>query len=210
MAATFESINRTFACRVKGIDLERDISDDDRALILKAWVEAGVLVFPGLGKSNDALFRLSRCFGDLEIAPTKNLLSNENPYLLDLSYDPAKNSTLSDFYIELNGEPRTGYLGWHWDMSYTPGTVRGAVLRMLEAPDRGGETGFIDGAEAYDRLPHALKQKLEGLEVVYLAGMAPLTGSVMARGSWSRRVRRSVWHWKARKRMRTSHRQSTR
>ena len=173
MAVTVEPINGTFARRVKDLDLERDISEGDKSLILQAWVEAGVLVFPGLGKSNDALFRLSRCFGDLEIAPTKNLISDENPYLLDLSHDPAKSSTLSDFYVEWNGEPRTGYLGWHWDMSYTPGTVRGAVLRMLETPERGGETGFIDGVDAFDRMPNALKQRLEGLEVVYLAGMAP-------------------------------------
>lgn len=170
MAVNIEPVAGTFVRRVSNIDLEREISEQDKALIVQAWIEAGVLIFPGLGKSNEALFRLSNCFGELEIAPTKSLLAEENPYLLDLSYHPDKNSTISNFYIELRGEPRAGYLGWHWDMSYTPGTVRGAVLRMVETPERGGETGFIDAIGAYDRLPAALKQRLEGLEVVYISG----------------------------------------
>jgi len=169
MAVTIEPVKGTFVRRVTDIDLDKEISDEDRALILKAWIEAGVLIFPGLGKSNEALFKLSCCFGELEIAPTKSLLASDNPYLLDLSYNPDRNSTISDFYVELNGEQRAGYLGWHWDMSYTPGTVRGAVLRMVETPERGGETGFIDAVGAYERLPAALKQRLEGLEVVYLS-----------------------------------------
>ena len=35
---------------------------------------------------------------------------------------------------------------------------------MLERPERGGETGWIDTAAAYDALAPAMKQRIEGLE----------------------------------------------
>jgi hypothetical protein len=35
---------------------------------------------------------------------------------------------------------------------------------MIERPARGGETGWIDTAAAYDALPPAMKQRIEGLE----------------------------------------------
>src|SRR6218665_1248401 len=43
----------------------------------------------------------------------------------------------------------------------------GAVLRMEKPAQKLGKTGFIDAIEAYDRLSPELKERIDGLEVVY-------------------------------------------
>jgi alpha-ketoglutarate-dependent taurine dioxygenase len=72
-----------------------------------------------------------------------------------------------------NSEPdsffagRTSSVAWHSDVSYEaqpPGTT---FLIMLESPEVGGDTGFIDQVEAYKRLSPALKERLHGLKAVH-------------------------------------------
>lgn len=164
MSITFSPIAGSFALQAGGIDLEREIPVDVQEAIRDAWIRAGVLVFRGLGHSREAHLRLSRIFGVLEEAANRDLNANDNPHLLVLREDPAKGSKV---YVDYRGEERAGFIGWHWDQSFTPRIVRGAVLRMVDKPARGGETGFIDAAGAYDRLPDALKQRIDDLEVVY-------------------------------------------
>jgi len=62
---------------------------------------------------------------------------------------------------------RTSSVRWHSDVSYEaqpPGTT---FLVMLESPEVGGDTGFVDQVEAYRRLSPALKERLHGLKAVH-------------------------------------------
>lgn len=67
------------------------------------------------------------------------------------------------YYI--NGKLTTGYLFWHQDLVYTPTICKGSVLRMIQPPVEGGETGWIDTAKVYDALPQATKIRIEEMEV---------------------------------------------
>jgi taurine dioxygenase len=151
---------------LRGLDLSGELDAAATAAIRDAWIDAGVLLFRGLGTSADIHMRLSRVFGELEPAATASLNDPNNPYLMTLAYHPGKEGGYQQHYT-VAGQDRAGWLGWHWDQSFMPTIVRGAVLRMVEPAAKMGETGFIDAIAAYDRLSPEQKKRIEGLEVVY-------------------------------------------
>jgi taurine dioxygenase len=52
---------------------------------------------------------------------------------------------------------------WHADVTYKKAPPRGAVLRCELGPETGGDTLFSNMVMAYDNLPDAIKQRIEGL-----------------------------------------------
>jgi len=156
-----------FGAEILGIDLTRELDDEARKTILGAWIEHGILLFRGEDQDDAAQMRLSSLFGDMEPAATEDLNDPVNRFMLTLGYDPANPGAKPNPFYRVNGIDRAGWLGWHWDQSFMPTIVRGAVLRMTLPARTMGETGFIDAVQAYDRLPEALKSKIGDLEVVY-------------------------------------------
>jgi alpha-ketoglutarate-dependent taurine dioxygenase len=62
---------------------------------------------------------------------------------------------------------RNSSVGWHSDVTYEaqpPGTT---FLYILDTPEVGGDTAFVNHAEAYNRLSPALKERLHGLKAVH-------------------------------------------
>jgi taurine dioxygenase len=158
-----------FGAEVIGLDL-----DDETALdattsqaLLDAWVEHGILLFRNALHSEEAHLRLSRVFGDPQPAAVSRINDAKNPYLMTLDQRPGDVSKETFTLFEIDGQQRTGWLGWHWDQSFTAEIVRGALLRMITPATIDGRTGFIDAAAAYARLSPAMQQRIEGLEVVY-------------------------------------------
>lgn len=156
-----------FGAEIIGLDLEQPIDDDTAAALRAVWVDAGILLFRGAATSVDAHLRLSRLFGELRPSATAKMNLADNPYLMGLRIKPGDKSSDTYAAYEVDGQVRTGWLGWHWDQSFTAEIVRGGVLRMIEPPRLDGRTGFIDAIAAWERCPKALQEKIDGLEVVY-------------------------------------------
>ena len=152
---------------VIGVDLTRDLGEEVRQEILQAWIRHGVLLFRGTEVTDEIHMRLSSIFGEMEPAATAALNATDNPYLMDLRHDPDNEDPRFNQHYNVDGHDRAGYIGWHWDQAFMPTIVRGAVLRMIVPARAAGETGFVDGIGAYERLPADLKRRIEGLEVVY-------------------------------------------
>lgn len=150
-----------------GVDLTRELDAETQSAIRKAWIEAGVILFRGAGISDEVQMRLSEVFGAMEPAATADMNRPDNPYLMTIAYDPEDRSPRFAQHYNVGGIDRAGWLGWHWDQSFMPTIVRGAVFCMKEVSPEMGETGFIDAIAAYDRLSDAMKARIEGLEVVY-------------------------------------------
>ena len=167
MTLTTRPLSPHLGLEVIGADLTRPIDDATREAILAAWIEAGVLLFRGAGESDEVQMRLSSVFGEMEPAATADMNRPDNPYLMTLAYDPADTRPRFAQHYMVDGVTRAGWLGWHWDQAFMPTIVRGAVLCMKEPSPKMGETGFIDAVAAYERLPQAMKARIEGLEVVY-------------------------------------------
>ncbi|KAL3484248.1 hypothetical protein BJX62DRAFT_248579 [Aspergillus germanicus] len=62
---------------------------------------------------------------------------------------------------------RNSTVGWHSDVTYEqqpPGTT---FLYILDTPEVGGDTAFVNQVEAYNRLSPAIKERLHGLKAVH-------------------------------------------
>ncbi|KAJ5382999.1 Taurine catabolism dioxygenase TauD/TfdA [Penicillium concentricum] len=80
---------------------------------------------------------------------------------------------------------RNSSVAWHSDITYEeqpPGTT---FLYILDTPEVGGDTAFVDHVEAYNRLSPALKERLHGLKAVH-SGVEQVEFSVR-RGGIARR-----------------------
>lgn len=160
-------LSPSFGAEIRGIDLTREPSIEEAQFIRDTWINAGVLLIRNAAHDDAAQMRFSQLFGEMEPGAVKFLNNSDNPYLMTLKNDPeAKSERFNTNYV-VGGIERAGWLGWHWDQSFMPTIVRGAVLRMVHVPGEMGRTGFIDAIAAYERLPDAMKQRIEGLEVVY-------------------------------------------
>lgn len=166
-ALTVRPLTPHFGAEIIGVDLLRPIEKSVAEAIRATWIEAGLLLFRGDGHDDDAQMRLSRLFGEMEPAATADMNDPNNQFMMTLAYDPDDKSPSFQQHYNVGGVDRAGWLGWHWDQAFMPTIVRGAVLRMVEPASAMGETGFIDAIDAYARLPDGLKEKIEGLDVVY-------------------------------------------
>ena len=167
LTPSFTRLSPHLGVEAHDFDLSRDLDPATTDASLDAWIDAGVVLFRGAGTSDEVQMRLSEVFGEMEPAATADMNRPDNPYLMTLSYDPADKSPRFAQHYNLGGIDRAGWLGWHWDQSFMPTIVRGAVFCMKEPSAEMGETGFIDAIAAYDRLSDEMKKRIEGLEVVY-------------------------------------------
>jgi len=154
------------AIRLAADDLERP---GMHAALQAAFVQYGVLLFPGLGTSPEIHVAVTRCFGDLEVHPVNTNQVPGFPEIVDMSYaPPARPGELSYHAVyEIEGRALAGWLPWHFDLSYRTAINRGSMLRALEVPPEGGRTGFLDRIRLYELLPDDLKQAIERRRVIY-------------------------------------------
>ena len=145
---------------ITGLDLSRAVDAETAEALNAAWLESAILVFPGAGTSMEAHLRLSRAFGELEVHPIPSIRLEGHDEIIEL----ANKGGTEQMVYRFDGERIAGRIPWHTDMIYTPTPNRGALLRMVETPVAGGQTGWIDTALAYDALPAETKSRIEGLE----------------------------------------------
>ncbi|MCA9501563.1 MAG: TauD/TfdA family dioxygenase [Spirochaetaceae bacterium] len=145
---------------VIGLDLDRPIDAATARALNEVWLDAGIVLFRGLGTSNERHVRLSRCFGELEVHPVPAIRLEGHPEIIRL----ANKGRTEQMTYRFEGREVVGRIPWHTDLIYTPATNRGAILRMVEKPAAGGETGWVDTALAYEALPDSTKARIEGVE----------------------------------------------
>ena len=141
-----------------GVDLSR-LGDAEFRRIHQAWLDHdGVVRLAGQFVPVEAMLEFAARFGELDRAPistTGDLYRPDLPHLTVISN------------IVENGRPLGG-LGsyeskWHTDMSYNEVPPKASVLHAVELPSRGGDTGYCNMYQAYEALPEALKERIEGL-----------------------------------------------
>src|SRR5690606_13887416 len=109
-----------------------------RAALYDAWLEHGILLFRNVATIEQHL-AISGCFGELEIHPVPEVRSAEHPYLVELGARSNGVGRPPTVYV-FDGETRINRIAWHRDTAYAPDICKGAMLWMLEVPEREGET----------------------------------------------------------------------
>ena len=158
---------------VIGLDLSQPLADADFARIHRAHLDHHVLVFRAQRITPEQQIAFSRRFGPLQIHVLHQFLLRDHPEILIVSN------------IVEDGQPiGLGDAGhyWHSDLSYKERPSLGSMLLAQELPAEGGDTLFADMHLAWDSLPVALQQRVEGLraEHSYLAKYEELR----ARSPW--------------------------
>ena len=145
---------------IRGLDLSQPIGATARGALVEAWLEHAILLFRGIGTSTNRHLDLSRVFGELEVHPIETIRLPGSEEIIHLTHKGDETQSLHYF----DGKPVVGRIPWHTDMIYTTTPNRGALLRMVEKPATGGQTGWIDMAAAFDALPGPLLRQIEGVE----------------------------------------------
>jgi taurine dioxygenase len=131
---------------ILGADLRRPLTDDEVAELRHAFDEHHLLVFRGEVVSGEEQVRLCRHFGPIapELAGEFGYVSNRNP----------------------EGVLREGALPFHSDFAFTHEPVHALSLHALEVPSIGAPTIYADTACVLDRMPAALRGRIERLSIV--------------------------------------------
>lgn len=141
-----------------GLDLRLPLNDQDFASIHRAHLDHHVVVFRDQRISPQQQIDFSRRFGVLQIHVLKQFLLAGHPEILIVSN------------IVENGQPvGLGDAGkyWHSDLSYKELPSLGSMLHAQELPSEGGDTLFADMHRAWDTLPSALREAVEGRQAVH-------------------------------------------
>ena len=158
-------LDQSFGAMVSGLRCEQLQDEEIRSALIDLWIDKGVILFRG-DTSPQMHVELSRCFGELEPHPFPESTEADNPELVKIKYYPEDGT-----YYDIGGEVRGGWLPWHSDLIYTDHINRGGILRPVQLPQDLGLTGFIDQIAAWERLPQSLRDRIEGLHVVYVVDM---------------------------------------
>ena len=143
---------------IRGVDLSRPLDEATFATIDAAYNRHGVIFFRDQRVTPPQQVDFTRRFGEIEF----NIFAERwsvpgSPEIVVVSNITADAQPIG---IKRAGE------NWHSDMCYTARPPRGTMLYALEIPDLFGltlgDTEFASTAAAWDGLPDALRQRIDG------------------------------------------------
>lgn len=140
----------TIGAEVHGVDLAAPLDDALFAELDRALLEWKVLFFRDQAIDGERHRAFARQWGELEMHPF--LPQGEVPEVVRFEKDGSQG----------------GYENvWHSDVSWREVPSLGSVLRCIETPECGGDTLWADMGSAYDALPAAVQERIEGLAAVH-------------------------------------------
>ena len=143
---------------ITGLDLSQPLSTADFHRIHQAHLRYHVLVFRQQTLTPQQQIDFSRRFGPLQIHVLRQFLLTGYPEILIVSN------------IMREGKPvGLGDAGkyWHSDLSYKETPSLGSMLYARILPETGGDTQFANMHRAWETLPEALRQAVEGRRAVH-------------------------------------------
>ena len=160
MALTIKPTGKTLGARAEGLDLSNPITPQERAQLMQALGEYGVISYPNQNLTPTQLRDFAANFGALEINVAGAYQEANLPEVMVLSN------------IVENGKPlglSDAGQDWHTDMSYNTMIAFTNILYGMRIPLRDGQplgnTEFCNMHAAYEDLSDDLKQRLQGMTV---------------------------------------------
>jgi len=159
MTITVTPIDATLGAVVTDVDLSR-LNDEEWTQIHAAFLQYGVLVFPGQKLDEEAQGAFALRFGNVEqLSPKQKGATIE---FKNLREDGSIAMPDEQAYKLMKGN-----LGWHTDSTYMPLASKAAMLYALVVPPEGGETEFADMRAAWDALDAQTQAGLEKLSAYH-------------------------------------------
>ena len=161
---------------ISGVDIREPLVPADRDAIRKAWLDNLVLRFRAMPMTDTQHMAFTGQFGELEFNPAKLI---EKQYGIETAQSGRKSEVPQEISVISNiiedgkaiGGLGDGEAFWHTDSSFVDVPPAASLLRSLECPppSAGGSTYFLNCYSAYDDLPEATKQKIDGRVMVHAA-----------------------------------------
>lgn len=140
---------------IHGVDLREPIDEATWAEILRAFGDHLVVYFPDQPISHAQHVAFSRRLGELMVLPQLHSVDGHEEVQI-IRREAADTGRVI-------GE------NWHADSTYFECPPAAVVMRAMEVPEYGGDTGFLNMVTAYETLSPTLQQVLEGLNAVHSA-----------------------------------------
>jgi alpha-ketoglutarate-dependent taurine dioxygenase len=151
---TTERLTPTVGAEVRGVDVERILSDDAfPAWCLDALEHHGVLVFPGLHLDDETQIAWSHRLGTVE-----RFGRGDNAEIFRVSLDPAKSRSAA--YLK-------GTFHWHIDGCTDDIPIMATMLSAHAVASRGGETEFASAYAAHEALDPDERRHAASLRVLH-------------------------------------------
>ena len=164
MSLSLVSLSPACGAEVQGLDLRQPLDAKTVAAVQKAFDENIVLVFrkQDLGESDQ--LRAAEIFG--KVALRKRPVNGPGPGGdFDTPFMLVTNIVENDKAIGAFGD---GEMWFHHDTSYYPEPHRATLLYAMKLTSWGGETCFSNMYKAYEMIPRALRDRLEGKKVLQM------------------------------------------
>ena len=169
MNLTVTPLHPIFGARVTGVDLRESVSAGAQRAIERAMDDHALCVLPDQRLEDEHQVAFSRLYGPLELAPPKQSKSGTASYntrlqhreIFDISNLDENGKILEE--DDARSAYRLGNELWHTDSSFRQKSATWSMLHARVLPPRGGNTEFVDTRAAYDALPQAMKNTLDGL-----------------------------------------------
>lgn len=154
---------------VTGVDVRRLTGEQWQALH-RVWQERTVLVVRGQEFTMEEYLAYSRRFGRLKPHRVRRTRHPDYPELTMMGVNARKADGKIDELIYNRG------LEWHTDGPWDTEVCMATQLYGVQIPSYGGDTLFASMFAAYDALPQALKQRIDGLQGEFAYGGRERTG----------------------------------
>lgn len=154
-------LSDVFGVALDGLDLSKPLSDAQFKEVEQAFWDGQVLAIKGQTLQPDQFLAFARRFGRPE------------PHVIDQFHYKGHPDILILSNKKQDGKPiglADGGTYFHTDYSYLQVPARVTMLYSVEVPSRGGNTLFANMYAAYDDLPDAMKQRIDGLVVLHHYG----------------------------------------
>ena len=164
----------SFGSIVRGLDWSNVEDEGVRQRLRDLFVERGMIVFKDMEPSAKMQVAVSKIFGPLKDHPTKTTprdeeTGDEAAGVIDMFHAGTDDPDFDEGIVIRNGKRLARFAPWHFDHCYNDELNYAGVLRSpVNAPaGEMGRTGFMDGIELYRQFPKELRDRIEGLNIIY-------------------------------------------
>ena len=157
MAVEIRRLSEAIGIEVLGVDLSVSLDDAVFKKIHEALMDNAIVLFPNQDLTVPQHMDFAGRFGELEIHTVPKDAHPDYPEVLVLS-NVKKDGKL------LGSPPAPDGGGWHSDYAYKRNPASVSVFYATVVPDIYGDTMFANMYTAYEALPEAMKQRIEGLK----------------------------------------------
>ncbi len=151
-----------------GVDATKPLDATAVDVIESAFRAHGVLLFRQQPLTARQLADFGAHFGSLQAHVQRKYQHADVPEIVQMTNRKADGS-FDDIGAARGAAKRTRD-AWHSDLSFDPCPAKATFLHAVEIPSSGGNTCFSNVTQAYEALPDATKQRLNGMRAEFRYG----------------------------------------